>query len=66
MALPDSFVEEVRRTADIVRYISEHVAAPSLSSHLRRSLQQLKRQVEHEKLRQEGARLRAERDAATA
>jgi DNA primase len=24
--LPDSFVEEVRRTADIVRYISEHVA----------------------------------------
>jgi DNA primase len=26
MALPDSFVEEVRRTADIVRYISEHVA----------------------------------------
>jgi DNA primase len=26
MALPDSFVEEVRHTADIVRYISEHVA----------------------------------------
>src|SRR5437867_4524682 len=25
MAFPDSFVEEVRRTADIVRYISEHV-----------------------------------------
>jgi len=26
MALPDSFVEEVRRTADIVRYISEQVS----------------------------------------
>lgn len=26
MAFPDSFLEEVRRSADIVRYISEHVA----------------------------------------
>src|SRR5712691_8992571 len=26
MAFPDSFVEEVRRTADIVRYISDHVS----------------------------------------
>jgi DNA primase len=26
MAFPDTFVEEVRRTADIVRYISEHVS----------------------------------------
>jgi DNA primase len=26
MAFPDSFVEEVRRTADIVRYVSEHVS----------------------------------------
>jgi DNA primase len=26
MAFPDSFVEEVRRVADIVRVISEHVA----------------------------------------
>src|SRR6187455_2421548 len=26
MAFPDSFVEEVRRTADIVRYISEQVS----------------------------------------
>jgi DNA primase len=26
MAFPESFVEEVRRTADIVRYISEHVS----------------------------------------
>ena len=47
-------------------YISELVAAPRLSSHLRRSLQQLKRQVEHERLREEAARRRAEREAATA
>jgi uncharacterized membrane protein len=46
--------------------IAEWVAAPTLSSHLRRSLHQLKRQVEHEKLRAEAARRRAERDAATA
>ena len=26
MPFPDSFVEEVRRTADIVRFISEHVS----------------------------------------
>jgi len=26
MGFPDSFVEEVRRTADIVRYVSEHVS----------------------------------------
>jgi uncharacterized membrane protein len=46
--------------------ISEWVAAPTLSSHLRRSLHQLKRQVEHERLRAEAARRRAEREAATA
>ena len=50
----------------ITGYISELVAAPSLSSHLRRSLQQLKRQVEHERLREEAARRRAERETATA
>lgn len=50
----------------ITGYISELVSAPSLSSHLRRSLQQLKRQVEHEKLRREADRRRAEREAATA
>jgi hypothetical protein len=42
------------------------VAAPSLGKHLRRSLHQLKRQIEHEKLRAEAARRRAEREAATA
>jgi uncharacterized membrane protein len=44
--------------------ISEWVASPTLSSHLRRSLHQLKRQVEHEKLRAEAARRRAEHEAA--
>jgi uncharacterized membrane protein len=44
-------------------YISELVAAPRLSSHLRRSLQQLKRQVEHERLREEAARRRSDREA---
>jgi uncharacterized membrane protein len=52
--------------AGITGYISELVAAPTLSSHLRRTLQQLKRQVEHERLRQEAARRRAEREGATA
>ena len=46
--------------------IAEWVAAPTLSSHLRRSLHQLKRQVEHKRLRTEAARRRAEREAATA
>jgi hypothetical protein len=46
--------------------IAEWVAAPTLSSHLRRSLHQLKRHVEHEKLRAQAARRRAERAAAPA
>ena len=51
--------------AGITGYLSELVAAPSLSSHLRRTLQQLKRQVEHERLRQEAARRRSERESAS-
>jgi uncharacterized membrane protein len=35
--------------------ISERIAAPILSGHLRRTLQQLKRQVEHERLRADAA-----------
>ena len=50
----------------IIGYVSERVAAPSLGRHMRRSLQQLKRQVEHERLRQEAARRRAEREASAA
>jgi uncharacterized membrane protein len=44
--------------------IAEWLAAPTMGSHLRRSLHQLKRQVEHDKLRAEAARRRAEREAA--
>lgn len=47
-------------------WLSEWVAAPSIGSHLRRSLHQLKRQVEHERLRAEAARRRAEREATAA
>ncbi len=52
--------------AGIPGLISEWVSAPTISSHLRRSLHQLKRQVEHERLRTEAARRRAEREAARA
>jgi uncharacterized membrane protein len=48
----------------LIGWISEKVASPTLSAHLRRSLQQLKRQVEHEQLRAEGARRQAEREGA--
>ena len=41
--------------AGLAGWLSEHVAAPTLSRHLRTSLQQLKRLVEHEKLRAEAA-----------
>ena len=50
--------------AGIWGMIAERVAAPSLSGHLRRSLHQLKRQVEHERLRAEAARRRRERESA--
>jgi uncharacterized membrane protein len=36
-------------------WIAELFAAPQLGGHLRRTLQQLKRQVEHEQLRADGA-----------
>ena len=36
MAFPDSFVEEVRRTADIVRYISEHVSLRKMGTSWKR------------------------------
>ena len=41
--------------AGLAGWISERVAAPTLARHLRTSLQQLKRLVEHEKLRAEAA-----------
>ena len=36
-------------------WISEHVSAPTISKHLRTSLQQLKRVIEHERLRAQAA-----------
>jgi uncharacterized membrane protein len=52
--------------AGIAGLISEYVAAPTMRTHMRRTLHQLKRQVEHEKLRIEAARRRREREGAAA
>jgi uncharacterized membrane protein len=46
--------------------LTEFAAAPTLRGHMRRTLQQLKRQVEHERRRAEAERRRAGREAATA
>jgi uncharacterized membrane protein len=46
--------------------IAERVAAPTIATHVRRSLHQLKRQVEHEKLRADAARRKREREEARA
>ena len=45
-------------------YLSERIAAPTVRGHLRRSLQQLKRQVEHDQLREAAAERRAARAAS--
>jgi uncharacterized membrane protein len=45
----------------IFGWLAEKVAAPTVRGHLRRSLQQLKRQVEHEELRSAAAARRAAR-----
>ena len=45
----------------IFGWVAEQVAAPAVRGHLRRSLQQLKRQVEHEELRRAAAARRAAR-----
>jgi uncharacterized membrane protein len=47
----------------IFGWLAEHVAAPTVRGNLRRSLQQLKRQVEHEQLRSAAAARRAARVA---
>jgi carbon monoxide dehydrogenase subunit G len=44
--------------AGIFGWISEQVAAPQVRGHVRRSVQQLKRQVEHEQLRSAAAERR--------
>ena len=45
-------------------WIAEQVAAPAVRGHLRRTLQQLKRQVEHEQLRSAAAERRRSRMGA--
>jgi uncharacterized membrane protein len=50
--------------AGIGGWIAEHVAAPTVQGHLRRSLQQLKRQVEYEQLRALAAERRRRQQAA--
>jgi uncharacterized membrane protein len=50
----------------ILGWVAEHVAAPTVRGHLRRSLQQLKRQVEHEQLRRQAAARRERRDVTSA
>ena len=50
----------------ITGWISEIVAAPTMGRHVRRSLHQLKRQVEHERLRAEAERRRAARERVSA
>jgi uncharacterized membrane protein len=49
--------------AGLFGWLAEHVAAPTVRGHLRRSLQQLKRQVEQEQLRSAAAARRAARVA---
>ena len=43
--------------------IAERFAAPTVTGHLRRTLQQLKRQVEYEQLRTQAAARRGHREA---
>ena len=52
--------------AGILGWVAEHVAAPTVRGHLRRSLQQLKRQVEHERLRRDAAQRRTARGVTSA
>ena len=50
--------------AGIFGWVAEQVAAPTVRGNLRRSLQQLKRQVEHEQLRRQAAERRKKTAAA--
>jgi len=45
--------------AGISGWVAEHIAAPSVSRHVRQTLRQLGRLVEHEQLRERAARRRA-------
>ena len=48
----------------LLGWLAEQVAAPTVRGHLRRSIRQLKRQVEHEQLRRAAAARRGQRSAA--
>jgi hypothetical protein len=50
--------------AGLLGWLAERVAAPQVSGHLRHSLAQLKRQVEHEEARRAAAERRRARAAA--
>jgi uncharacterized membrane protein len=50
--------------AGLTGYLSERLAKPTISRHLRRSLTQLKREIEHQQLRADAARRRREREGA--
>ena len=50
--------------AGIGGWLAEHIAAPTVRGHLRRSLQQLKRQVEHEQSRLAAAARREAKERA--
>lgn len=49
--------------AGLLGWVAERVAAPQVQGHVRQSLQQLKRQVEHDQLRADAAARRAARVA---
>jgi uncharacterized membrane protein len=50
----------------ILGWLAEQVGAPTVRGHLRRSLQQLKRHVEHEQLRRRAAQRRSQREVSAA
>lgn len=50
----------------LLGWVAERIAAPTVTGHLRRSLQQLKRQVEHEQLRAAAAARREAKQRAAA
>ena len=49
--------------AGLSGWLAERIAAPTVRGHLRRTLQQLKRLVEHEQMRERAAARRAARAA---
>jgi uncharacterized membrane protein len=52
--------------AGLAGYVSERLAKPTISRHIRRSLTQLKREIEHERLRADAASRRRTREQASA